>query len=275
MLDISWSLKSCSLFLIQLIWNHVVKKFKTKPFVSTFEAKLHIILAIASLLAYPILQTSFHIIDDRFSTIAPQFVSHLENFLIGIFCFAMSYRFKKLIHQSSGFQTKAMSRIRYYINLNILLGLSVWMDGLFLFTINVDAVHKTLNPTSTFAFIANSKFWLDFCTKLFNFGFIHTYPIAFLILFPYGSGQADGNTTGNNFGTNTRNEDSSAGPTGRRITDSSHTNPTSNATSNQYPVTKDAPPQPRYSKDFSKDYLKDNQGAYESNPDLASGNHNI
>jgi hypothetical protein len=192
MLDISWSIKSCSLFLIQLIWNHVVKKLKTKPFVSTIEAKIHLVMAGVSLLAYPILQTAFQFINPNFSTIAPQFVSHFENLLIGGFCFIMSNRFKKLVASQSGFHSKAVSRIQYYITLNQLLGLCVWMDGLFLFTINIDAVHKLTSPkTSTFPFIALSKFWLDFCTKLFNFGFIHTYPIAFLILFPFGSSQQE------------------------------------------------------------------------------------
>lgn len=237
MLDISWSLKSCSLFLIQLIWNHVVKKFKTKPFVSTMEAKIHVVMAIVSLISYPALQTAFQAYNPNFSTIAPQFVSHFENFLIGFFCFAMSYRFKKLIASSKGFQGKAISRLRYYMSLNILLGISVWMDGIFLMVINVDSIVKltsTPEQQKTGNFIGNSKFALDFLTKLFNFGFIHTYPIAILLLFPFGSGVNE-STAGNGIsgpnGNRTADDNSLSDQGGRSLSNQNHLSSKFNANS--------------------------------------------
>jgi hypothetical protein len=146
--------------------------------VKTWEIRLHTVLSIFSLFAYPTLQLTFtFVLNGTYSTIAPQFVSHLENFTIGILCIMMNKRLAKL--KTNTINRSSASRLSYYIALNYLLAICVFLDGGFLGVINLDSVIPS-------KYIATHKFLLDFFTRLFNFGFVHTYPIAILLLYPSG-----------------------------------------------------------------------------------------
>jgi len=152
-------------------------------------------MAVLSLVTYPTLQLSILPFNEALSTVAPQFVAHLENFIISFTCFVMAYRFRQML-ASMPIQSHGLSRIRHYYRLNILLGLVTLMDGFFLFIINVDAMNVVINKEPS----AFNKFWLDVFTRLFNFGFTTAYPIAFSLLYPTdaGTGGTQNNPTASN-----------------------------------------------------------------------------
>jgi hypothetical protein len=83
-LNASWSLKSSSMFLALAVWNFVVcKLMKYHDFHKSFEFRSYTFYSVISFALYPILMFLFEN-DPLYSTVAPQFVYHLECFILAL-----------------------------------------------------------------------------------------------------------------------------------------------------------------------------------------------
>ena len=135
-------------------------------------------LIVVSLVLYPLLQFIF-LYDALLSTITPQFVSHFENVCLAALCIYTARRFDAL-RQKLPPGTRNVQVLEHYSHHNRKLALCLLGDGLFLFFINIDNVGPKI--------ITPNKFWLDLFTRVFNIGFVMTYPTAIDLLYPGGMG---------------------------------------------------------------------------------------
>jgi len=174
-LNVSWSLKSSSLFMLIATFNHVsLSRFNIK-FMSTTEFKICRLYSLVSILLYPIMEWSFSY-NELLSTIMPQFVYHVECAVIVVLLQLTNFRIR-LLHDSSTQSEKIAERLTWFIHLNDLLSIIVFFDFIGLFIINVDIVAGQT--------IYHNKFWTDLLTGIFSFGFDFAYPIVIIILFPF------------------------------------------------------------------------------------------
>lgn len=84
-------------------------------------------------------------------------------------------RFQRLKHQLPN-ETSAQQRIKYYSTMNNYLALSLACIFIGLSAVTIDAITTDI--------LFYNKFLLDFFTKIFNFGFCMSFPIALFILVP-------------------------------------------------------------------------------------------
>jgi hypothetical protein len=193
-LDLSWTLRTSAMFLLQAFWSHVVRPYTGggrtgSDFMSSREFRCYQVASIVSLILYPTLQGLFLALDEvSLSTIAPQFVSHAEGILVAFLSVITIRRFRRLIRSLRPLRTGCVPLFRYYIRMNILLIIAIAMDTGCLLIINLDTV---INQGQ----LQRHKWAFDLLTRVFNFGFTATYMIMFFILYPiHGAGELAANT---------------------------------------------------------------------------------
>lgn len=179
-LNVSWALKTSALFLALAVWNFAVCNLvNLKHFGKSFEFRTYIVYSIISFTLYPILAEVFSN-NVLFSTVVPQFVYHFECVTLAVLMIFTNYRFNEFCQGKN--PDVVVVRIKSYIGLNYLLICAALLDGLSLFVINLDIV---LHPTaSSKRLVYNSKIATDILTVMFSCGFVVTYPLAILNLYP-------------------------------------------------------------------------------------------
>jgi hypothetical protein len=176
LLNVSWSLKSSSLFLALAVWNYAVcSMVNLKNFHKSTEFRSFAIVSFLSFCLYPTIMIIFWN-DSLYSTVAPQFVYHMECFFVALIIIRTNRRFLAFLQgQQKG---SVVSRIQSYIMLNRLIICTVLADGLCLFIVNVDIMgHPTASKDRL---VYNNKLATDILTTLFSAGFVMTYPLVIL-----------------------------------------------------------------------------------------------
>jgi len=152
--------------------------------------------SICSFILYFVFEMIF-IYDSVLTVIVPQFVYHFECLVT---CFLLQYTNFRLSKLSKQLATTCKStpggsrrgqrmetttqKFDTYIYLNNFLTISVFMDFIGLFIINMDLLINYGGNHSSPA-LQNHLFVTDFLTKIFNVGFSGTYFIVILIFFPW------------------------------------------------------------------------------------------
>jgi hypothetical protein len=179
-LNVSWSLKSSSMFLALAVWNFLVcKLMKYNDFHKSLEFKCYTFYSLLSFALYPTLMILFQH-DPLYSTVAPQFVYHLECFMLAIIMTRTNRKFLQFIQGMT--KSTTVERINHYILMNRLLIATALADGVTLFIINVDIMGNPKDTTQRLVY--NNKFLTDALTSIFSAGFILTYPLVILNMHP-------------------------------------------------------------------------------------------
>ncbi|RKP17080.1 hypothetical protein ROZALSC1DRAFT_24565 [Rozella allomycis CSF55] len=173
--NLAWGTKGSAMFLIQLTWHHVSKTYAGKTdFLSSREIQIFKFVSVISIILYPLLQFVF-IPGTVLSTITPQFVSNVQLLAAAILSWYTSKRFTKL-KQTLPNNSLIGPRLNHYIQKNRVLGAYLFMEGFFLFLLNLDFI--------TAKYTMHSKFLLDLLTRILNFGSVMVYPTALDLLYP-------------------------------------------------------------------------------------------
>jgi hypothetical protein len=179
-LNISWSLKSSSMFLALAVWNFAVcQMMKFKDFHKSLEFRSYTFYSIASFVLYPVLMLLFED-DPLYSTVAPQFVYHLECFILALIMIRTNRKFFQFIKGMP--KTTTVDRIGHYIMMNRFLIATVLADGIALFIVNIDIMGNPKDSSKRLVY--NHKFATDVLTDIFSAGFITTYPLVILNMHP-------------------------------------------------------------------------------------------
>ncbi|RKP16701.1 hypothetical protein ROZALSC1DRAFT_24978 [Rozella allomycis CSF55] len=183
--NLAWGTKGSAMFLIQLTWHHVSKQYAAKTdFLSSREIQVFKLVSVISIVMYPLLQFAF-VPGTLLSTITPQFVSNAQLLVASVLSWYTSKRFSKL-KEGLPVNSRGSQKLTHYIQKNRLLGVYLFMEGFFLFVINLDYF--------TTKYTMHSKFLLDLLTRILNFGFVMVYPTALELLFPLDVIRGEGGT---------------------------------------------------------------------------------
>jgi len=179
-LNLSWTLKSSSVFLALAVWNYAVcNMVNLKNFHKSLEFKTYTFWSLVSFVLYPILAVVFQN-NALNSTVAPQFVYHCECFLEAMVMIRTNRKFLEFCEGRH--KDAVVARIHDYIFLNRLLIFTVLADGVALFIVNVDIISHPVVAASRV--IYNDKFATDFLSAIFSAGFVLTFPLVVLNLHP-------------------------------------------------------------------------------------------
>ena len=179
LMNLAWTLQCSSLFLMMALWNHMSKAELSKKFMSSLEFKAYAIYSIVSLGLYPVLQVVYFLSGNVIvSALIPLLLYVFQSIILVVLSQVSNARFRRLMRQLPS-NAKALTRIRYYAEMNNYLSFALLLSIVGLGGIVIDALSV---DTLTF-----NKLALDVLTKLFNVGFTSIFPIAILILFPASS----------------------------------------------------------------------------------------
>lgn len=175
--DALWSIacvsKTSALFLLMAAWNHLAQTTSNINFLSSREIQVYILYAPISIIIYFVLMGAFSS-DHVLMTIAPQLMYHVELFVLcGLVQFS-AYRLRKVMARMEK-SSRGYQRLNYCTRLTPWLTFFIFTDALGLAIINVD----TLGSRAVY----NNKFWTDFWSRVFNFGYSFTYPVIILMLY--------------------------------------------------------------------------------------------
>ncbi|KAJ3092412.1 hypothetical protein HK102_007609 [Quaeritorhiza haematococci] len=172
------TLTTCSVLLsivIMLFYDvlstRINRKVANATFVGSTEFKTYLIYSGLSLAAYPTLQFAF-ISDYTKSTVYPQIYFSFECAVILILCIYTDYRLRRITGSVATLQ-----RLAYFIELNVLLSVAVFMTSIGLLVINIDIL-------TTPKLIYQNKLVTDVLIKIFNTGLALLWVMMILILYP-------------------------------------------------------------------------------------------
>lgn len=200
--DFTISLKSSASFLLMAYYSHIVGSSARKSFMSSCEHKSYSIYSLISFFVYPALSMIFlkvefsYLSPTTLSTVIPQMLYHCECFFFVVVCFINNLRLKRLVNTLPPDSTASIT-LRKCIATNTLLLIVILLDGVSLFSINIDILTKENR-------LVPDKLGTDMLTAIFNLGFCLCSPLEVSILFPYEETfrKTAGGSNGNSCNTN-------------------------------------------------------------------------
>ncbi|KAJ3033160.1 hypothetical protein HDV00_006689 [Rhizophlyctis rosea] len=147
------------MFLLLALWSHLIRLTST-PLMSSTEFAVYTYWSCISFFLYPTLQLCFTFVwksELPISTVAPQFVYHIECFVVVVLNEIVLYRLRRL-RKGLG-NTNASVKLGYYCEMGRLLSIVVFLDFIGLFIINVDVA-------ASYKIFHNAKFPLDILTRI-------------------------------------------------------------------------------------------------------------
>ncbi|KAI8817666.1 uncharacterized protein EV422DRAFT_540469 [Fimicolochytrium jonesii] len=173
LLDIAWCTKSCAYFVMYAIFGEISAGVLHQSMISILEARILLAHSMLSCALFIVLPWIFaH--DLVLATVAPQFIYHAECFILITLGLVNIRRFRS--HRRDLLDPGSKQLLWYYIDMTWLFVTALFLDSVALFVINVDVVSRKALVGSVLA--------TDILTKIFNWGSVLSYPVAFMIMFP-------------------------------------------------------------------------------------------
>jgi len=175
------SSKSSSLFLLLASWNTIASQVgaSDNTFMSGYEFRAYQVLSTVSLVMYPLLQIIFSY-DGILTTVLPQIVYECENFIIMNLIQITNYRFRRILKDLPP-NSPARGRLQYYVFMNNILTLWIFLDFMGLMIINGDilrpATDRQINQVG-------GKMQLDFLTQTYSLGYVYCVLTIIVLLWP-------------------------------------------------------------------------------------------
>ncbi|KAI8391546.1 uncharacterized protein BYT42DRAFT_557249 [Radiomyces spectabilis] len=180
-LCIGFSLQTGTLLLLQCFWNYLANSVAKASFMSSKEFLFYIAWTFISFITFPVLQYNFSrdIYDPTWKEIMPELAYGIELFFVACLGVVSHFRFQKLLSNSreSSNARSITHKIRYFQELNLLLAIVLFLDGLAFIILSADGLtgRKTLNV---------HKFSADFLICNINMCSVITWFLVILIFHP-------------------------------------------------------------------------------------------